>query len=52
MVARRSELWSGTIIFAGTMLVVTSLINIVEGFVALVQDERIVVLPDNSSSST
>ena len=46
MAARKSEAWAGMVIFAGTMLLVTGVINIIEGLVALFQDERLVVLPN------
>jgi hypothetical protein len=46
MVGRKSEAWAGMVVFAGTMLLVASSINMVEGLVVLLQDEQVVVLPD------
>lgn len=43
MASSRSGAWAGWIIFAGTMLLVLSVINIFQGLVALIDDERLVV---------
>ena len=46
MVARKSEGWTGMVVFAGTMLLLTGAFNLIEGLVVLFNDERVVVLPD------
>jgi hypothetical protein len=46
MATGRSRAWAGWIAFAGTMLLVISSINIVQGFVALIDDERVVATAD------
>jgi hypothetical protein len=46
MATGRSRAWAGWIAFAGTMLLVISSINIFQGFVALIDDERVVATPD------
>jgi hypothetical protein len=46
MAIERSRAWAGWIAFAGTMLLVISTINIFQGFVALIDDERVVATPD------
>lgn len=38
---------AGFVVFAGAMLLVTGLVNIFEGFVALFADERLVLTPNN-----
>ncbi len=47
MAAKESGAWTGFVVFAGTMLLVIGMINVFEGFVALVDDERVVVTRDN-----
>jgi cytochrome b subunit of formate dehydrogenase len=47
MNGNRSGAWAGWVVFAGTMLLILSAINILEGFVALFQDERVVATPNN-----
>jgi hypothetical protein len=47
MAAKGSGAWTGFVVFAGTMLLVIGMINVFEGFVALVDDERVVVTRDN-----
>jgi uncharacterized membrane protein len=46
MATGRSRAWAGWIAFAGTMLLVISSINIFQGFVALIDDERVVATAD------
>jgi hypothetical protein len=41
-----SAAWFGWIIFAGTMLVMIGALNVLEGIVALVNDNRLVIAPD------
>ncbi|MEU8225699.1 hypothetical protein [Kribbella sp. NPDC048915] len=38
---------AGLVVFAGVLLVVTGLVNVFEGFIALFDDERLVITPDN-----
>lgn len=45
--ASGSRAWAGWVVFAGAMLLVVGMINVFEGFVALFQDERLVVTEDN-----
>jgi hypothetical protein len=47
MATGRSAAWAGWIAFAGSMLVVISSINIFQGFVALVDDQRVVATADD-----
>ena len=48
MAAKRAAgAMTGLVVFAGVMLVVTGLVNVFEGFVALFDDERLVITPDN-----
>jgi len=47
MAAKGSGAWAGFVVFAGTMLLVIGLINIFEGFIALIDDQRLVVTQDN-----
>lgn len=47
MVERESWAWAGWIVFAGTLLLIIGMINLFEGFVALIDDERVVVTPNN-----
>jgi hypothetical protein len=46
MATRRSGAWAGLVVFAGCMMLVISMFNIIEGIVALVDDERVVVTPN------
>jgi hypothetical protein len=46
MATRRSGAWAGWIAFAGTMLAVIGMINIFQGLVALLADERVFVTRD------
>ena len=47
MAARGSSAWAGWIVFAGTMLVFIGVINIMQGIVALIWDDRVLVTPNN-----
>jgi hypothetical protein len=47
MATRRGGAWAGWIAFAGTMLLVIGAINIFQGIVALIDDEHVVVTPNN-----
>jgi hypothetical protein len=38
--------WAGWVFFAGVMLLVTGVVNVVEGFVALSQSTRVVMVED------
>jgi hypothetical protein len=38
--------WAGTVVFAGTVLLIIGAINFLEGLIVLFNDERVVVLPD------
>lgn len=38
--------WGGWVFFAGVMLLVTGVLNIVEGFIALAQSSRVVMVQD------
>jgi len=42
-----SRAWAGWIAFAGMLLVLIGMINIFQGFVALIWDERVVATPEN-----
>ncbi|MFC4065131.1 DUF7144 family membrane protein [Actinoplanes subglobosus] len=46
MTEERSRAWAGWIAFAAVIMVVNSLINILQGMVALLDDERVVATPD------
>ncbi|WP_433727654.1 DUF7144 family membrane protein [Actinoplanes sp. CA-051413] len=46
MATRRGGAWAGWIVFAGVMMTVTSSINIFEGCLALIADERVVATAD------
>ena len=46
MAAKGSGAWAGWVLFAGTMLLVTGLINVFQGIVALVDDERLALTPN------
>ncbi|MEV0788945.1 hypothetical protein [Kribbella sp. NPDC050459] len=47
MAAKRAPgAMAGLVVFAGVMLVVIGLVNVFEGFVALIKDERLVIAPD------
>ena len=47
MAAKRAAgAMTGLVVFAGVMLVVTGLVNVFQGFVALFDDERLVITPD------
>jgi hypothetical protein len=46
MATRRGDAWAGWIAFAGTMLLVIGAINVFQGTVALVDDERVVPTVD------
>ncbi|WP_328522557.1 DUF7144 family membrane protein [Kribbella sp. NBC_00359] len=45
MAAKGSGAWAGWVLFAGTLLLVTGLINVFQGIVALVDDERLALTP-------
>ncbi|MET9270647.1 hypothetical protein [Kribbella sp. NPDC003557] len=48
MAAKRAPgAMAGLVVFAGVMLVVMGLVNVFEGFIALFNDERLVITPDN-----
>ena len=47
MVAKGSQAWAGWVLFAGTMLLVTGLINVIEGIIALADDKRLAWTPAN-----
>jgi hypothetical protein len=47
MAAKKSGAWAGFVVFAGTMLLVIGGINIFQGFIALFDDEHLVITPDN-----
>lgn len=47
MVAKGSPAWAGWVLFAGTMLLVTGLINVLEGIIALADDKRLAWTPSN-----
>ncbi|MBG0561325.1 DUF7144 family membrane protein [Actinoplanes aureus] len=46
MAEERSRAWAGWIAFAAMIMIITSLINIFQGMVALLDDERVVATPD------
>jgi hypothetical protein len=46
MAAKGSGAWAGWVLFAGTILLVTGLINVFQGIVALVDDERLALTPN------
>jgi hypothetical protein len=46
MAEESSRAWAGWIAFAATIMVVTSLINICQGLIALLDDEHVAVTPD------
>jgi hypothetical protein len=45
MAARRDETWTGLIDFAGIMLLIVGLFNLLQGLAVLFQEERITVTP-------
>ncbi|MFI7062536.1 hypothetical protein ACIBL3_16260 [Kribbella sp. NPDC050124] len=47
MAERRGIVLAGFVAFAGAMLMVIGLVNVFQGFVALVADEELVLTPDN-----
>lgn len=47
MATKESGAWAGFVVFAGTMLLVIGMVNVFEGFVALVDDERVVATREN-----
>jgi hypothetical protein len=47
MIAKESSAWAGWVLFAGTMLLVTGLINVIEGIIALADDKRLAWTPTN-----
>jgi hypothetical protein len=47
MASQRSTAWTGWIVFAGTMIMVISSINIFEGLLALINNERVVAAEGN-----
>jgi hypothetical protein len=47
MAAKGSWVWTGAVVFAGTMLLVVGMINVFEGFIALLDDERVVMTEGN-----
>ena len=47
MAERGSWAWAGWIVFASTMLIVVGVINIFEGIIALLYNERVLVTPNN-----
>ncbi|MFG1819660.1 hypothetical protein ACGFIF_38280 [Kribbella sp. NPDC049174] len=47
MALKGSPAWAGWVLFAGTMLLVTGVINIFQGIIALVDDERLALVPGN-----
>jgi hypothetical protein len=46
MAEETSRAWAGWIAFAATIMIVTSLINICQGLIALLDDEYVVATPD------
>jgi hypothetical protein len=47
MAERRSGAWTGFIVFGGTMMLIIGVVNIFEGLVALLDDEHVVMTPNN-----
>jgi hypothetical protein len=47
MASRQNVVWTGWVAFAAIMLVFVGMLNLFEGIVALVQDERLVITPSN-----
>lgn len=47
MAAKESGAWAGFVVFAGTMLLVIGGVNIFQGFIALLDDEHLVLTQDN-----
>jgi hypothetical protein len=47
MAAKKSGAWTGFVVFAGTMLLVIGGVNVFQGFIALFDDEHLVVTPEN-----
>lgn len=45
--AAKKGAWAGWVVFAGTMLLVIGMLNVFEGFVALFDDERVVLTQEN-----
>jgi hypothetical protein len=46
MAASKSTTWAGMVVFAATMLLIMSAINVFEGLVVLFNDEQLVMLPE------
>jgi len=46
MAAKRGSAMAGFVVFAGAMLMVTGLLNVFEGLVALFSDDRLVMTPN------
>jgi hypothetical protein len=46
MAASKSTAWAGMVVFAATMLLIMSAINVFEGLVVLFNDEQLVMLPE------
>ncbi|MFC7529189.1 hypothetical protein [Actinoplanes sp. GCM10030250] len=46
MAEERSRAWAGWVTFAATILIVTSMFNILQGIIALLDDERVVATED------
>lgn len=47
MVGKGSPAWAGWVLFGGTMLLITGVINIFEGIIALFDDKRLALTQDN-----
>jgi hypothetical protein len=47
MAAKKSGALTGFVVFAGTMLLIIGGVNIFQGFIALFDDEHLVVTPEN-----
>ena len=47
MAAKKSGVLTGFVVFAGTMLLVIGGVNVFQGFIALFDDEHLVVTPEN-----
>jgi hypothetical protein len=47
MAAKKSGAMTGFVVFAGTMLLIIGGVNIFQGFIALFDDEHLVVTPEN-----
>ncbi|MEU7907647.1 hypothetical protein [Actinoplanes sp. NPDC049118] len=46
MVASKSTAWAGMVVFAATMLLIMSMVNILEGLLVLFNDEQLLVLEE------